>query len=120
MEIKLYLDEDVMNDDLVVALRARGVDVISVRDTLREGYSDEQQLEYATSQGRILYSFNVRDYARIHAKFLAEGWSHAGIILAEQRHRYSIGEQMRRLLTIVGGRSAEDMRDQLVYLSAWG
>ncbi len=44
---------------------------------------------------------------------------HAGIILARQR-QYSVGEQMRRLLKLVGAMSAEDMQDRLEFLSDWG
>ena len=49
---------------------------------------DERHLEYATTQGRVLYSFNVRDFYRLHTAFLAQGKAHAGIILAPQQ-RYS-------------------------------
>jgi predicted nuclease of predicted toxin-antitoxin system len=120
MKIKLYLDEDVMNDDLLLALRARGVDVVSVRETLRQGYSDEEQLEYATSRDRVIYSFNTKDYVVLHTIFTEQGRSHAGIIVAEQRQRYSIGEHLRRLLAIMTEKSAEEMRAQLLYLSNWG
>ncbi len=54
--------------------------------------SDLQQLDYATSQKRVLFSFNRRDFYRLHSQYLAEGKSHQGIILAKQQG-YSIGEQ---------------------------
>jgi predicted nuclease of predicted toxin-antitoxin system len=69
MRFKLYLDEDVMNGGLVHALRLRDVDVISVRDTGMQGRTDEQQLEYATSVDRVLYSFNVRHFMALHTRF---------------------------------------------------
>ena len=119
MRLKLYLDEDVMNGGLVQALRLRGVDVISVRDTHMQGRTDEQQLEYATSVDRVLYSFNVRHFMALHARFLEEGRSHAGIILAKQERRYSVGEQLRLLLRIMTDLSAEQIRDQVVFLGAW-
>jgi len=119
MNLRLYIDEDAMDTDLVRALLLRGVDVITARDQGAEGYTDEQQLEIACAQGRALYSFNIRDYVPIHSRFLELGKSHAGIILAEQR-QYSIGEQLRRLLSLVAAKSAEDMQDQVVFLSSWG
>ena len=119
MRLKLYLDEDVMNGGLVQALRLRGVDVISVRDTRMQGRTDEQQLEYATSMDRVLYSFNVRHFMALHTRFLEEGRSHSGIILAKQERRFSVGEQLRLLLRVMTDLSAEQIRDQVVFLGAW-
>jgi predicted nuclease of predicted toxin-antitoxin system len=119
VRFKLYLDEDVMSGGLVQALRLRGIDVISVRDTQLQGRTDEYQLEYATSVGRVLYSFNVRDFMALHTRFLQEGRSHSGIILAKQEHRFSVGEQMRLILRIMTDLSAEQMQNQVVFLSTW-
>ena len=74
--------------------------------------------EFATTQGRALYSFNVTDYMPLHARFIEERKAHARIILAAQR-QYSIGEQLRRLLSLVADMTAEIMRDQVVFLSSW-
>jgi uncharacterized protein with PIN domain len=119
VKLRLYIDEDAMDADLVRALRLRGVDVATASELGTRGYSDERQLEFAATQGRALYSFNVRDYMPLHARFIEERKSHAGIILAAQR-QYSIGEQLRRLLSLVADRAAEEMRDQVEFLSSWG
>ena len=47
------------------------------------------------------------------------GQSHAGIILAVQQ-RYSVGEQMRRLLRLTSTLTAEEMRNRVEFLSSWG
>jgi hypothetical protein len=120
MKARLYIDEDAMRSALMQALRARGVDVTSVGEQGRQGYSDEQQLEFATTEGRALYTFNVKDYVLLHIRFLEQGLSHAGIIVADQHRNYSVGEQMRRLLRLMAAMSAEEMRNQIIYLSAWG
>ncbi|MBZ0169695.1 MAG: DUF5615 family PIN-like protein [Kofleriaceae bacterium] len=112
------MDEDALDSDLVSALRARGVDVITAREASLIEQKDEVHLEYATRQGRALFSFNVGDFYRLHTGFLRGGKSHAGIILARQQ-RYSVGEQMRRLLKLVVTKSAEEMSNQVEYLSAW-
>lgn len=119
MIIRLYLDEDSMDRDLVRALLARGLDVTSVRDTNMAGYDDTQQLEYATAHGRVLYSSNVRDFHRLHYEYMEARRSHSGIILVSQQ-RFSIGEQLRRILTLVSSLSAEAMKDRLEFLSSWG
>lgn len=119
MRIRLYLDEDAMDDNLVSALRLRGMDVTTVRDERRQAQTDEQQLNFAANQDRVIYSFNQKDYAVLHVKFLEQGQSHAGIIIA-QKDRYSIGEQMRRLVRLADALSVEEMKDRIEYLNAWG
>lgn len=69
-------------------------------------------------QKLTLYSFNVRDYCRLHAEFLAQRRSHAGIILAKQQH-YSVGEQMRRLLKLIATKPAEEITNKIEFLSDW-
>jgi hypothetical protein len=83
------------------------------------GKDDHEHLDYATSQGRVLFSFNRGDFYRLHTQYLAQGKSHAGIILARQQ-RYSVGEQMRRILKLSAAKSAEDMQNRVEFLSAWG
>jgi len=80
--------------------------------------SDEEQLEFARSQGRVLFTFNASDFCRIHAELLADGESHAGIVVAPQQ-RYSVGERVRRLLKLIAAKTAEEMHDQLEFLSRW-
>src|SRR5262249_326383 len=109
MRIRLYADEDAMAHRLARELRLRGLDITTALDEGMIEHSDIDHLEYASQQGRVLYSFNVADYYRLHMEFLSNGRDHAGIILAQQQ-RYSAGEQLRRLLRIAAIRSAEDMR----------
>lgn len=83
--LPLYLDEDSMDKSLVNALKARGVHVITASDVEMIGCSDETHLDFATSVGRVLYTFNREDFYQLHTKYLAEGKLHAGIILAKQQ-----------------------------------
>lgn len=119
MRISLYLDEDSRSNSLVHALRSRGVDVTTAREAQMLGCTDLEQLVWAIANERVLYSFNIGDFFHLHSAVLAQGKSHAGIILAQQQ-LYSIGEQMRRLLKLIATRSAEEMIDQVEFLSAWG
>ena len=117
--IRLYMDEDSMDRSLLQALRARAVDVITAFEAGMIERSDADHLDYATTQGRVLYTCNVGDFYRLHTDYMAQGRSHAGIILARQQ-RYSIGEQMRRLLKLVATRSAEAMKNTVEFLRVWG
>ena len=116
--IRLYLDEDSMRRSLVRALRVRGVDLITALDVGMIEREDAEHLDYATEQGRVLCSFNVGDYYRLHTDYVAQGKPHAGIILMRQQY-YSVGEQMRRILKLVASRSADEMRNWVEFLSVW-
>jgi hypothetical protein len=90
-----------------------------VHETGMVNRADHEQLEYAAAQDRVIYTFNIPDYCRLHAELLANHRSHAGIVVSRQQH-YSVGEQMRRLLKLCASKSAEEMHDQLEFLAAWG
>jgi hypothetical protein len=80
--------------------------------------TDEEQLEWSSSNGRALYSFNRGDFYALHTAWLRAGRSHSGIILSRQD--LAIGEQMRRLLRLVNSVTAEEMENRIEFLSAWG
>ena len=107
-----------MDSDLIHALRIRGVDVTSALEQAMVRRPDAEHLEFAASQGRVLYSYNVGDFHRLHSEYLAQGKHHSGIIVCQQQ-RYNLGEQMRRLLNIAGRMSAEELKDSFIFLSAW-
>ena len=62
-----------MYKGLVQALRARGIDVITALDADMVARPDEAHLSYAAEQGRVLYTFNIPDFYKLHADFLAHG-----------------------------------------------
>jgi len=119
MTIRLYMDEDTMDQALVQALRARNVDVITALDAGMIEREDAEHLDYATEQGRVLCSFNVKDFYRLHSDYVAQGRPHAGILLMRQQY-YSVGEQMRHLLKLMAGKSADEMKNWVEFLSVWG
>ena len=54
----------------------------------------------------------------LHSEYVNAGRAHAGIVFGDQQ-RFSVGEQMRRLLRILALRSAEQMQNGYEFLSAW-
>ena len=119
MTIRLYCDEDSMQHALVLALRKRGVDVLTALEAENTEETDERQLAFAAAQGRAIYSFNVGDFCRLHSQWLAQQRSHAGIVLAQQQ-QFSLREQIGRLAKLVGTLSEEEMRNRLEFLGDWG
>jgi hypothetical protein len=73
------------------------------------------QLECATEHGRVLYTFNVGHFCLLHAQYMTQGKSYAGIIVVF-RQRYAVGEQLRRLLQLISMKSAEEIRNNLHFL----
>jgi hypothetical protein len=114
-QLCFYIDEDAMRNAFVSALQDANLDIVTVADVGRFGLSDADQLAWATEQGRAMYSFNVKDFSRLHTQTLTIGKSHAGIIVVP-RQRYSIGDQLRGLLNLSKSKTAEDLVDQLVFL----
>jgi hypothetical protein len=117
-QICFYLDEDSFEKSLVKAFRRAGLDVVTVADVGRQRYADEEQLIWAASQGRSIYSYNRRDFCRLHDELLTAGRNHSGIIVLQQQ-RYSIGQQVKGLLRLVAEQSKEDMVNQLIFLGAY-
>lgn len=117
-QIHLYMDEDSTGRSLMLALQNRGVDVITTLGVNRLSFPDEEQLIWARSRGRVLYSSNIRDFYSLHTAFLTQEQPHSGMILVQQQ-RYSIGELMRGILRLVAAKSAEKMENQVEFLSTW-
>ncbi len=117
-DIRLYLDEDTMRISLVFALRARNVDVQTATEAGMINREDHDHLTVASDAGRALYTFNVADYCVLHRFWTSQGREHAGIIVAPQQ-RYGTGEELRRLMRLIGSLSGADMRNHIEFLSAW-
>jgi hypothetical protein len=109
---RLYLDEDSMRRSLVFGLRARNVDVLTASEAEMINRDDEDHLATASAAGRVLYTFNVADYCVLHQAWISQQRSHAGIVVAPQQ-RYSTGEELRRLMRLIGSLTAEEMRNRI-------
>ena len=111
MQAKVYLDEDV--SPLVARLlRERGFDVISALEMGHRGLSGEDHLLYAPSEGRVLVSYNIRDYSRLAEVWFAAGREHAGLILGYgQYSRSQTGEVVRTLVRLLNTVTAEEIRN---------
>lgn len=111
-QIQLYFDEDAMHNRLVTSLRSRGVVVVTVLDAGLSAVSGEEELTFATEHDCVLYTFNVSDFYRLHTQWVGDGREHAGMILAPQQ-RFSVGEQLRRILRLRAATTPAQMRNRL-------
>jgi hypothetical protein len=76
-------------------------------------------LAFATDRGCTLYIFNVSDFYRLLAQWMSSGREqHSGMILVPQK-RFSVGEQLRRILHLRSGTTTAGMRNRVEFLSIW-
>lgn len=113
--VRLCLDEDV-HPDVAAAVRKHGFDAISVHELGRRGRSDPEQLAYAATDGRALFTFNTADFLRLHREWIEQGRAHAGIIVATQA---PVGEITRRLLGLLNRVTADEMGGQIYWLPSF-
>ena len=80
--MRLLLDGDIASPRILEPLAQAGHDVRSVGDDPAHlGLADEQVLELAAREGRILVTHNVSDFPEILGDWGRGGRSHAGCIL---------------------------------------
>src|ERR1017187_2102798 len=103
-----------MHSRLVTALRARGVIVVTVMDAGLTEKTDEEQLAFAGERECVLYTFNVSDFYRLHTQWISAGREHGGMILAPQQ-RFSVGEQLRRILRLRAATTTAKMRNHVEF-----
>lgn len=77
--------------------------------------ADDEQLEFAAAQGRVLITSNMADFARLHGEWTNAGKHHVGIILVRQQ-RWGPGELARRIIRLLMPLSIEDMQGRLEFL----
>lgn len=112
------MDEDALDSQLVYALRSKGFDVLTAAEADMLNTSDDEQLDFATKASRVLFTYNRADFCQLHWEWTSAGRSHSGVIVCPQI-RFSVGEQVRRMLILETRRSAVTMIDRLEFLSNW-
>ena len=68
-QLRLYLDEDARRKALAQVLCNAGIDTIITTEAGNIAYSDEEQLIWATTQARIIYSLNMKDFCHLHTVY---------------------------------------------------
>jgi hypothetical protein len=91
-------------------LRRHGVDVRTAQEAGRCGFSDVDQLAFATAEGHVLVTFDA-DFLALHQS----GAQHAGITWCPEQ-KYGIGQLIQALLLVHGVLERDAMRDHVEYL----
>lgn len=91
-------------------LRRHAVDVLTVQDVGRCGLADADQLAFATTQERVMVTFDS-DFLALHKS----GVAHAGIAWCQEQ-KYGIGQLIQALLLVHGVLDRAAMRNHIEYL----
>ncbi len=109
MDIRYHLDEN-MHNAVAQGLRRRGIDVTTTKEAGLISSSDEEQLEYAHREGRVIATHDD-DLIRLHYQNLP----HSGIAFVRAR-QHSIGYLVNALTSLYRRYSAEAMIGHIEYL----
>ena len=112
---RLHLDADASIKALHAALTALGHDVTRTPcEWMPPDATDEAQLLGATAQGRIIFTFNVRDFGVLARRRP----HHGGIILAAQSS-WRLGDLAPALDRLLAETDAADWTGRVEWLNRW-
>lgn len=113
--IRFYMDQHIPNV-AVAALRRRGVDVLTAHEAGTCGRTDEEQLRFATADGRVIVTFDA-DYLTLADAFLANGETFAGIVYCRpDRYSQNPTRLAAELLIVRGASTPDEMLNHVEYL----
>lgn len=83
--MRILLDE-MHAPSVAEALQSRGIDAAAAAATpALRGMADVDLLTFAAAEGYVLVTKNVGDFSLLHARWLAEGRSHAGVVFSNPK-----------------------------------
>jgi predicted nuclease of predicted toxin-antitoxin system len=80
MTLKYYLHEG-LSPKIAEILRRKGVDAVSAHEVGNLEISDQEQLEFAASQGRCMVTRNRDDFVQLTVDFFQAYRPHAGLLI---------------------------------------
>jgi hypothetical protein len=112
---KLHLDADASQKALHEALLKRGQDVTRTpQPGLPLDADDDHQLLWATAQGRVIFTHNIRDFIHKTRQYPY----HSGILLAH-RSSYSLSDLIRLVDRALAETNAGEWVGRVRWLSDW-
>lgn len=107
-KLKFYADENV-STSIIKGLRLRDVDVLTTKEAGMLGASDEEHLDFANKNERIILTQDD-DFLKPHVR----GFEHCGIVYAHQRT--SIGKIIRGIMLVNQVLDSEEMKNHIEFL----
>lgn len=113
MALRFFFDE-CADEDVARALVALGLDVLTASGAGRKGFSDNEQLEFAKGDDRVIYSIDS-DLLRIAADYLQRAEFFAGVIYHAPLAR-SKREIIDALVLCHGAFELQDMHNRIEFI----
>lgn len=117
--MRLLLDAHVSGKKVGSALRGDGHDVLAVTDNPSfERWSDEDLLQLAARERRIVVTHDVPDFSRLTAEWTRGRRRHAGCVLVAGFDHSEVGRLLRGLRRLLADRpSQREWTDKVAWLS---
>ena len=117
--MRLLLDAHVSGRRIGAALRELGHDVRAVDDTRElDGSADEDLLQLALDEGRVLVTLDAADFPRIAREWAEAGRAHCGCAVLVRFRHHEFGAIIRAVQAAFEARpAAADWSGRVVFVS---
>jgi predicted nuclease of predicted toxin-antitoxin system len=114
-DIRYFFDEHIPNA-AAGALRRDGADVLTAAEAGRLSLPDDEQLRFATAEGRVMVTQDD-DYLTLAGVFFATGEEFEGIAYSHpDKYQHNVSGLIRALLLVNGAMTAAELRNDIIYL----
>ena len=113
--MRLLLDE-MYPPGLAAALRVHGIEAFTASELGLAGRSDPDLLSTAFSEGYVVLTENVSDFARLAGERLTSGGHHPGVLTALSSRFSRRPDGIAAIASAVVALADEELDDRLVYL----
>jgi len=119
--MKIYLDDNITDHQLVRILRRDGHEVTLPADVSLSKASDPKHLTYAVQQSLVTLTRNHHDFDDLHFLILASAGSHSGILVIRYDNGYPRDMKSAHIASAIGKveRSGISLVDEIVVLNHW-
>jgi predicted nuclease of predicted toxin-antitoxin system len=115
LSARLYTDHHV-DGRLAPDLRERGFDALAAREAGQSAAPDEEQLEFAASEGRVLLTYDIADFTDLARQWYLGGRHHAGIVISAEIKGARYGELLRRVIRLLDAATADELAGTVRHL----
>lgn len=117
--MRLFLDAHLSARRICVSLRQAGHDVRAAdEERALDGWTDDEILALASGEGRIMVTFNLRDFPRIAQEWAEAGRPHAGCAIIVGMDHSEFGAILRTLEAVLAARpNQESWHDYTTFVS---
>ena len=112
---EVYLEEN-LSSEIARLLRAKGVDAVSAHETRRRQVTDRAQLEFATTQDRVIVTADAVDFVLLSRQAIAANSQHAGIIVVPASFRGNEFQAIADGIHAIVRQDPDGFRGSVVYL----